>query len=295
VSSVPEFPKTRPVALEDKALFDRALRAFPPTVSELTFTNIFAWRRAYRFEVSAAGDYLLLFSLKDGRPSVFDPLGPALGKKKILGGVLGSGPVKAIRLPGSTGELFDEDKAFTVREDRDNADYLYRASDLIGLKGADYDGKRNLIKRFKEAVSFSYKELTPDRVEECLDFEEEWCLEKDCQHVEGLAREREAMEEMLRNFKALGICGGMVEIGGKVEAVTLGEALNPETFVVHVEKANGRNVGIYQTVNQLFCADKAAPYSFVNREQDLGVEGLRKAKESYHPCAMVMKYTVERV
>ncbi len=292
---VPGFPKKRPVALEDKPLFDRALRACPPTVSELTFTNIFAWRHAYRFEVSAVGDHLLLFSLKEGRPSVFDPLGPAAGKKKALEEVLGSGPVKAIRLPGSTKELFDKDKAFIAREDRDNADYLYRASDLIELKGADYDGKRNLIKRFKEAVSFSYKELTPDRVEECLGFEEEWCLEKDCQHVEGLAREREAMEEMLRNFKALGIAGGMIEIGGKVEAVTLGEALNPETFVVHVEKANGRYVGIYQTVNQLFCADKAAPCSFVNREQDLGVEGLRKAKESYHPCEMVMKYTVERV
>jgi len=79
-----------------------------------------------------------------------------------------------------------------------------------------------------------------------------------------------------------------------VHAVTLGEALNPETFVIHVEKANGALIGIYQAINQAFAAAAAAPYPYVNREQDVGVPGLRKAKESYHPCVLVKKWTLNK-
>ena len=100
------------------------------------------------------------------------------------------------------------------------------------------------------------------------------------------------MQEMLTHFQALGVRGAMIEVNGKVEAVTLGEPLNPETFVIHIEKANGALVGIYQTINQAFCAKEATDFKYVNREQDLGVPGLRKSKESYHPCQMIKKYSL---
>jgi len=121
---------------------------------------------------------------------------------------------------------------------------------------------------------------------------DEWCLLKDCQHKDGLAKEREAIKHMLENFEYLNIRSGIIEVDSKIIAVSLGEALNSETFVVHIEKANSNFTGIYQTINQMFCNNEAAGYKYINREQDLGVPGLRKAKESYHPYKMVKKYTL---
>ncbi|OIO36053.1 MAG: hypothetical protein AUJ74_03915 [Candidatus Omnitrophica bacterium CG1_02_44_16] len=288
----------RPIELDDKALLTGLFKKYPSDISELTFTNLFAWRHAYNFNLSDAGDFLLVVSLNKDLFQVFDPLGPFDTKEKCVRkcfSVCGSNTeLKFIRLPGKTAEIFKKAGGLRLLEDRDDFDYVYLAQDLIGLKGRDFDGKRNFIKRFKDNNSFMYKKLLEDDVKECISFQEEWCLAKDCQHTQGLAKERQAMREMLANFEYLGMQGGMIEIAGKVEAVALGEQLNPETFVVHIEKANGSFIGIYQATNQLFCDKEASGYKYINREQDLGVPGLRQAKESYHPCHMVKKFTLVR-
>jgi len=297
MNPVPSFPQNRPLALEDKALCSRLFKRYPPLISEFTFTNLFAWRHAYQFSVSQLDDLLLVVSLKDGVFRLFDPLGPVQEKRGVIQKcfALGKGrPIRFIRLPPETVDLFKEEASFKIEEDRDNFDYVYLTKDLIDLKGQDFDAKRNFIKRFKQEFAFDYKILTADNIRDCLFFQEEWCLAKDCQHTEGLAKEKEAMQEMLAHFQALGVRGAMIEVNGKVEAVTLGEPLNRETFVIHIEKANGALVGIYQVINQAFCAQEAAGFKYVNREQDLGVSGLRKSKESYHPCAMIKKYSLSR-
>ena len=295
MNPVPNFPHNRPLALEDKTLCHRLFKKYPPLISEFTFTNLFAWRHAYQFALSQLDDFLLVVSLKNNVFQLFDPLGPLGGKRDVIGKCFALGkerPVKFIRLPQGVIDLFKEETSFRIEEDRDNFDYVYRAEDLIALKGQDFDAKRNFIKRFKEEFVFDYKILTKDNIRDCLFFQEEWCLAKDCQHTEGLTKEKEAMQEILTHFQALDVRGAMIEVNGKVEAVTLGEPLNPETFVIHIEKANGALVGIYQTINQAFCAKEATDFKYVNREQDLGVPGLRKSKESYHPCQMIKKYSL---
>lgn len=298
MKEVAPFPKKRPLEPEDKAFFDDLFEKYPPRISEFTFTNLFAWRHAYQFSISNLGDFILVISSKERALSLFDPIGPPGKKKEIIERCFDlwqeDGKIKFVRIPEETAALFRGSGPFKAEEDRDNFDYVYLTQDLISLKGKDFDGKRNFIKRFKDACAFTYKPLTKDNIKECLFFEEEWCLAKDCQRTEGLKKEREAMGEMLDNFSSLGIKGGMIEVNGKVEAVSLGEALNPETFVVHIEKANGKFIGIYQTINQMFCSQEASKYKTINREQDLGVPGLRKAKESYHPSAMVKKYTLTK-
>jgi hypothetical protein len=97
---------------------------------------------------------------------------------------------------------------------------------------------------------------------------------------------------VLDNFETLGVTGGCIEIDGKIEALTLGELLNPETVVIHIEKANATFHGLYQMMNQQFLEHEWQHIKYVNREQDLGIEGLRKAKESYYPHHMVEKLTV---
>ncbi len=296
MKAVPEFPLMRPIELEDKALLAGLFKKYPPVISEFTFTNLFAWRHAYNFNISSADGFFLVVSLKEDAFQVFDPLGPFDTKEKIIRKCFltckDNKVLKFIRLPEKTAQLFKKAGGLRLSEDRDDFDYVYLTEDLIGLKGRDFDGKRNFIKRFKDNYSFMYKKLLEDDVKECLSFQEEWCLAKDCQHTQGLTKERQAMREMLGNFEYLGMQGGMIEIDGKVEAVALGEPLDPKTFVVHIEKANGSFIGIYQAINQLFCHKEADGYKYVNREQDLGVSGLRQAKESYHPHHMVKKYTL---
>ncbi len=296
MNSVPIFPESRPLALEDKAVFTTAFKKFTPVISEFTFTNLFAWRHAYGLCLSQLGNALLVISRGKTRTFIFDPIGPPAIKRATIEQCFALGGPETVfaRLPQVTADLFKSNASFRIEGDRDNFDYYYRVKDLIELKGRGYDGKRNFIKRFRESYAYEYRPLTPDSIRDCLSFKEEWCLAKDCLRSEGLTREKEALEEMLHHFQELGVAGGMIEVNGKVEAVTLGEALNPKTFVVHMEKANGSLVGIYQAINQMFCASAAASYHYVNREQDLGVEGLRQAKESYHPCGMVKKYTLTR-
>ena len=293
---VPIFPARRPLLIEDKVLFDPIFKKFPPKVSEYTFTNLFAWRRAYQFTLSQLSNVLLVAAQKKDHTVLFDPIGPQELKRSIVEKVFKVAEEKVIfsRLPQETVDLFKEDHAVRIAEERDHFDYVYRSKDLIELKGKDYDGKRNFIKRFKDAVPFEYKKLTYKTALKCLSFKEEWCLAKDCMHSEGLMREKEALEEMLLQFDELKMAGGLIEINGKVEAVSLGEALNPETFVVHMEKANGAFIGIYQALNQIFAESEASAFTYINREQDLGVPGLRQSKESYHPSQMIKKYTLAR-
>lgn len=293
MKEIPDFPKKRALCFQDKPLLDDLFRKNPPSASEYTFTNLFAWQEAYSFSLSRLHGCILIISrTKAGNISIFDPLCSNEKKLKLMTGAaqIAGEKVQFVRLPYETAQLLKASKAFNVKEDRDQFDYVYRSKDLILLQGTAYDGKRNFVRRFKENNEFEFRELSESDIEDCLYFEEEWCRARDCR--EGLARERQAIRRMLENFKKLGsLKGAMIRIKGKIEAVTLGEELNPDTLVVHIEKANGAFTGIYQAINQMFCEHAARDYEFVNREQDLGVPGLRQAKTSYHPCFMVKKYT----
>ena len=121
-----------------------------------------------------------------------------------------------------------------------------------------------------------------------------WCDIRDCFTPENLslAEEHAAVIETLDSFRELSLRGGVILIDGNIEAFTIGEPLNRETFVIHFEKANPRIIGLYQAINQEFCRTIADEYRFVNREQDLGEPGLRRAKESYCPDHLVEKYIV---
>lgn len=101
-----------------------------------------------------------------------------------------------------------------------------------------------------------------------------------------------AIEEALKNFIALEMQGGVILIEGEVEAFTLGELLNKDTAVVHIEKANPEIRGLYALINQQFCEQAWGKVPFINREQDLGEPGLRTAKLSYNPIRLVEKYRI---
>jgi hypothetical protein len=294
MKTIPQFPEEREILLEDKPLFDTILHSWQPEVSAYTFTNIFAWRKPYNARLSMVNDLLIVSHLVNGKLSLMEPMGDG-DKVKAVHECLKTTNVETTFFDGVSGALAKElepDDRLAVVYDRNNADYLYKSDDLINLAGRKFDGKRNFVSRFKQKYDYEYIELSADNVEACHNFAEQWCDDKACDASEGLSRERCAVYEMLSHIEDLGICGGSVWVDGRVIAFSLGEALNKDTMVIHVEKGDTSLDGVYQLINNEFCTHEAQNYEFVNREQDLGIPGLRKAKESYQPVKLVDSFRV---
>lgn len=295
--SVPEFPLSKDLSLGDKSLFDLAFKRFPPVISEYTFTNLFIWRHAYRTTLSRWDGFLCLLAETKGNPFFFPPIGEGnmveccrtLLRSMKERGI--SAPIA--RVPEEVISRFDwRSEGFEVSFDRDQSDYVYLSEDLIYLRGRKYHRKRNHIKQFKEKYSYDYLPLTPERISDCLQLQAEWCDLRQCEVIPGLYNESVAIQEALTHFELLEIKGGIIMIHGRVEAFTLGEPLNRDTVVIHIEKANPAFEGLYPTIHQAFLEHQWLGYTYVNREQDLGEEGLRKAKESYFPHHMINKFTL---
>ena len=272
------------------------MRTYPLRASEYTFTNLFAFRLAYDFELSVLNENLIIKSAAKPE-SFFCPLGDkkihetmtelfTYLKRHTETPLMKRVPEEFVR------EYLGKSDTFTAEEDRDNFDYLYNVHELIELRGRKFHDKRNNVNKFRSAHEYEYLALTPERIEECLEFEHYWCEVKECGKIPGLERERCAILEMLNNFESLNIKGGVIKTGGKIAALTLGERFLGDTMVIHIEKSHPHIPGLYQVINQEFLMHEAADCTYVNREQDLGITGLRTSKMSYNSSGFVKKYVV---
>jgi hypothetical protein len=179
-----------------------------------------------------------------------------------------------------------------IESTRDHYDYVYLRDDLVQLAGNKYRTKRNHINRINRNYSFIFEPLADFHLDACLELQSNWCEIRRCDEDLSLLGEWEAIREAMNNFTSLGLQGGVITIGGKVEAFSVGEMLNDATAVVHIEKANPEIAELYTVVNQQ-CAEKCwGDVPYINREQDLGMPGLREAKLSYHPHHLVEKYRI---
>src|SRR4030065_1572607 len=296
-SGVPEFPQLKDLTLEDKPLCDQLFNQFPPQISEFTFTNLFIWRQAYQIKISRLQNFLCLLSEREGSSFFFPPIGEGdviECYQSLLQYLRGKGiPPKIVRVPEAVvAEIDWKSSCMKADLDRNQSDYVYLTQDLTELKDRKYHRKRNHIKQFQEKYSYQYIPLPPEWIPQCLQLETEWCDLRQCEASPGLLNESLAIKEAFTHYGELGVKGGAILINAKVEAFTLGDPLNPETVVIHIEKANAAYEGLYPTINQAFLEHQWSGYTYVNREQDLGEEGLRKAKESYFPHHMINKYTV---
>jgi hypothetical protein len=299
LAELPEFPEFKPVQLEDREFIQDVLNRYKPQTSEWTFTNLFIWRFHYGFRWSKYGDWLLFLSTSNGDESfAFQPIGPSPRPQvvrmllKWLGEEKGE---KNPRIERADKRLISELNGASnllIEPTRNHFDYVYRTEDLIRLAGRKYHSKRNHVNQFSDSHSFSYAPLNDEHVKECLDLTETWCRWHRCEDDMNLLDEWEAIRQVLGNFRALGLSGAVISIDGKVEAYTLGEMLNDQTALVHIEKANPEIKGLYAVINQQFCEKSWRNVSYVNREQDLGEEGLRKAKLSYYPDHLEEKFRI---
>lgn len=287
------MPKIRPLSLDDRHLVSSALRSQPPMISELTFSNLFGWRQGRPVYVTEIMDSLVFLidgaDKNDARKILFGPPVGAAQPSAVLD-ALSNSLAGAVRMPENVTTACRE-IGLTVKEDRDNADYVYLKKDLAELTGRKFAKKRNQIKLCLQMHACEYEPVIADNLEECKAMQEHWCGLRNCIETPGLCSEYAAIMETLGHYEKFGLIGGAIRINGKIEAYSMGEQLTPDTAVVHFEKAMPEYQGLGQLINNWFARYGLEKFTFINREQDLGIPGLRQAKESYYPHHLVMKYT----
>ena len=266
-----------------------------PQMSELTFTNLYVWNDTEPVQLSRLHETLLLQRKKihNDKNVLLPPLEkePISTVLKRIGEAADENHAKT-PLYGINAEEAKQlsKKGYQVEADRDNWDYVYLSSDLADLPGDKYHSKRNFITRCLSTYKCEHKKIDTSVVDDCLHLQTQWCDLRRCDSISSLEAENRAIKTIFDNYQKLGVSGGAIYVDGKLEAFTLAEPLNNETAVIHFEKANPEITGLYQLINQWFCQNTLRNFTLANREQDLGVPGLRKAKLSYHPHHMIEKY-----
>jgi uncharacterized protein len=299
MSKPPEFPDFKPIELQDRDLFDRIIKEYQPKVSEWTFTNLFIWRGYYGFQWSIYKDWLMVIC-PDARDGIYamEPIGPPSRREPatiLLEWLSNEKKVADPRIERADKLLASELEGldrFMIEEAREHFDYVYLREELVQLAGNKYRSKRNHINQLFRAYNFIYDDLDAQHVGDCLELQERWCEQKRCEEDMNLLSEWGAVREILEHYSALELKGGVIMVGNKVMAFTIGELLNSETAVVHIEKADPEIPGLYQVINQQFCEKAWENVLYINREQDLGLPGLREAKLSYYPDHFVEKFRI---
>ena len=287
------------IDITDKERITKALNKSQFMGCEYSFANNMAWRRLGDSQIAFYKDFYICCSFRseDGIPRFFLPSGEGsyrdvICSMKEYANSLG----KPLEIAGITepslkmlSELFSDE--FTTDTDEGDWDYIYNSSDLIELSGRKYHSKRNHLARFNE-LGAEFSIMTEKDFDDCITFSAVEYNNKTDTSDHSFIAEQYAINTYFNYFNELGLTGGVIRIGGKVAAFTIGEKLNSETFCVHIEKADTNYNGIYAGINNSFAKAAAAGYKYINREEDLGIEGLRKSKLSYHPAFLLKKYTV---
>ena len=289
---IPEYPELKPVELSDKDEVDKFLELYPLEVCELTFANIYIWRDWERPQLTKVkGNLCVLCSPPDEPVYFLEPVGES-NLDETVEICLGLAP----RLSRVSERFLKKLKgSYSNQEDRDNFDYVYLTQELAELQGKKYDGKRNWIKKFEKKYEYQIKPIDNADVPGCLKLVEQWGEASPGREQEVDDRTRatvKAIEEALNNFALFGLSALVVLIDGQVKGFCLGERLNPETAVVHVELASREISGLYQFLNRECARTVWQQFRYINREQDAGLPGLRRSKLSYHPHHFVKKYNL---
>lgn len=283
------------IDLSDKELIQSYYRQEGSRNCEFTFANNYLWAPHYEIRYAVIEE-MLVFLSDEETFSVSFPIGKGDLKKTIdmlLSYFEEKGRAFKMHLVSPAQfERLEElyPGKFQIAYNRDSADYVYESEKLITLSGKKLHGKRNHINKFKELYpDWSYESITDENTEECIAMAQEWRVLNGCDEDEEKHAEFCVTLNALKLRKELDLRGGLLRAGGRVVAFTLGEPGGDDVFVVHIEKAYADVQGAYPMINQQFVLHEGEDYKYINREEDTGAEGLRKAKLSYYPVMMLEK------
>lgn len=289
-----------PITLGDKDLINNFLRQRRYVNCECSFGNLYIWQHCFATSKALTDDFLIIRGTED-EDYILPPFGSDYQNlAKVLDEVAAyfHKEGKCFCLHGASPEF--KEILQTICPDkyeylplRDSWDYVYSRQDLAFLAGRKYHAKRNHLNYFKKFYpDYEYRSLTEDLHEGCLKMAEKWREKKGDVNDPTFQCEKNAIIKGLNYFSELDFRGGVILLGGEVAAFTFGEELNADTAVIHIEKSDPDIRGLYVAVNQEFCQHSWTEKDYINREEDLGIPGLRKAKESYYPVMMNEKYKV---
>lgn len=288
----------KPVAVGDKELISANIPEACKKMCDFTMGNLIAWGIAENTRIAQKDGFIFLRSRFNGVKSYAFPWGSGDIKKalKILeddsrerGAVLSFYCVAEEQL-SILSEVYGS--RLKVQEQRDFFDYVYLCENLASLKGRKYHSKKNHVNSFCKKNNYSFEELNTQNAGECLRFSHEW--HKNGTRNPKLDEEMLVIDRAFGDIESLGLTGALLRVDGKIVAYALGEPMaDGETYCTHFEKASPEHPGAYAAINKLFAERIAGEFKYINREDDAGSEGLRKAKTSYHPEFLVKKYYVE--
>ena len=290
--------------LEDRELISHYFKHHTSRSCERTFVNVYLWSRHYKVQFAIVENALVFKSEDDGRLSFAFPAGEPENIKKALAVLkqyseeIGY-PFSLYNVTPDNFERLEEwyPGRFQIEYSEADADYVYESEKLATLSGKKLHGKRNHINKFKAVYDgrWSYESITRENVEECFQMALKWRNQNGCEDDIEKNAEMCVTLNSLRLFEELELVGGLIRVDGEIVAFSIGEPICSDTFVVHIEKAYADVPGAYTMINQQFVEHECMAYKYVNREEDTGEEGLRKAKRSYRPVFMVEKgFVTER-
>ena len=297
------------ISLDNRDILEEYLSGFDYRISGCSISSLYMWRDINHFCWEIIGDYLCIsgtshLELDTEEPFLFHPLtrdgkyDPIKLRETIFAAkkIFEDGGYKfSIRLlPFHMIEILEKalPRELLFIADRPNYEYVYLTSDLIELKGREYHSKKNHLNYFQNNYEYEYGPLTSAMADEAMEFIRDFNKRKNLPEHEMklLNMEERAMDDVLRNLEKVGYLAGAIRIDGKIQAITIGGYLGKKSITVHVEKANTEYRGLYQAINNEFSKNVGAHVKCINREEDMGIPGLRKAKLSYHPIKLLETY-----
>lgn len=286
----------REIQLSDKPWIDELLSYSDYMGCEYTFANNFAWRRLGNSLITRYKDFYIVSANKNGLSFVF-PAGHGDYKDAITQMREYAASKNSPLILTSVSEcclqklLSEFPGEFTVTADEGSFDYIYNIDDLKNLPGKKYHNKRNHLKKFYE-YNWSFNTLTENDFDDCIKFATESYNANNMYTETSAVIEQFAINTFFTNYKELKLNGGVLRVDGNVVGFTIGERLNSNTYCIHIEKALSDVAGAYPAINNEFIKTINDNIYYVNREEDMGIEGLRKAKKSYYPAFMLDKKVV---
>lgn len=289
----------KPVTLADRAFFESHYALYPQTHSDNTFTSMVCWNHFMHYRYAYVKGNVILACTVAGVTRLHPPIGlrdPALMREVIrLALEISDDNSPLILIDPDTAKWMKKiDPDLKLVPDLNHFEYVYRARDLAELPGKKYLKIRSQINKFRKNYRHTIEPITPENREEIKKFLVKWCESKRYKENFILSREIKAAFYAIEHLTELSLQGILIRVGSQVGAISLFERLNANTALIHFEKGLPEYEGIYKVINAETAAILAREVEYINRESDLGVSGLRKAKLRYHPHHMVEVYSLKR-
>ena len=286
------------VSAEDFERYNKYRALDVTNASEGVFITMFIWNNYYNMEYADNGEFLFIrFNIKNKAPAYFFPIGKGNLKNAIKEleeySRAREERLRFMLVTKENAERLKEitDKQFSFTPARDTFDYVYLTEKMINLPGKKLHAKRNHLNYFFENYEYEYVPVTDaEFLNRCAQKALEWVGNKTRNKN---SFELGAMERYFEHYFRFNQKGAALTVNGEIVAMTFGEKLSEDTALIQIELADESYRGAYQAINKLFCQNEWQQVKYVNREEDMGIEGLRRAKESYQPEFLVEKYIIE--